>query len=698
MKIFPMLIFVAALLAANLPEADAARLEKDSKPPTVDKVVELLGKMLIKSKSEGEAEQKAYAEFKCYCDDNDKSKSSEIKQLTEDTSKLESEIEEAQSANGELSTQCAQLKTDISDNVASQSEAKGIRSKASKDFLVEKAVLSKGIGQMEQAMRMLAGGGADHDKLIAGFEQKAKMASFLKLGRDVKIALEVASALVPEEQRSTFDSFLQAPFTGSYSSQSSGVMAVFQSMKDRYESNLESAIDAEKSDAKAHAGLMKNLEEAEKEMKKAYNDKQEDLGANDSELAAKKLQLKSAKDAKDSAKDFLQTLQPMCKKKTKEFEARSMLRANEEASIAEAMAMLDSDSGFKVFAQADDGDSLMQLHAERKASPIAIWLQAHKLLRGAALQDSRLARLSDLMKGSNTFSVVVGEVDKMVDLLNKEQDSDEENLSFCKQETGSGKKKLRQTKDEIDKIEDAMSKLDDTINKAQTGLKAQDASLEAALEENVANQKQETMMRTQENILFQKNVAQLVEAEALLGKATKVLQKFYSSLTEKSGLGKDALLQHQAGPKAPSTWSGAYEGQSNDAGEKGVVGMLKFILSETEQQNAAAHKGESEAQSEYEDSMAKLTNEQKDQEKNVVQIKNAMAKAEQAMIDKKGDLKQSSKDKKATEAYLKDIKPRCDFIFENFELRTKNRKIETSALQKAKTLLKGSPAYQAAKA
>jgi len=295
MKMSMMLILVAALIAANLPQAASARLDMEGKPPTIGKVVEFLGKMLIKSKSEGEAEQKVFGEFKCYCDDNDKSKSSEIKQLTEDISKLGSEIEGAQSENGELSTQCAKLKTDIADNLESQSQAKGIRSKASKDFQAERTDLSKGIRQMDQAVRMLAavGGdqtqssGADHAKFMAGH----KSASFLKLDVDVKHALEAASALVPEEQRSTFDSFLQAPFTGSYSSQSGAVVGILKSMRDTYDSNLKSAIDAEKSDAKAHAALMKNLVEVEIEMKKAYDDKQEDLGANDSELGAKKLHL-----------------------------------------------------------------------------------------------------------------------------------------------------------------------------------------------------------------------------------------------------------------------------------------------------------------------------------------------------------------------------------------------------------------------
>merc|ERR1719162_1551412 len=85
--------------------------------------------------------------------------------------------------------------------------------------------------------------------------------------------------------------------------------------------------------------------------------------------------------------------------------------------------------------------------------------------------------------------------------------------------------------------------------------------------------------------------------------------------------------------------------------------------------------------------MDKLTKEQKDQQKNMIGLKGAMAKAELEMVDKK-----------ATESLLADIKPGCDFMFDNFDLRTTNRGKETKALVQAKTLMKKSPAYQAASA
>jgi len=247
----------------------------------------------------------------------------------------------------------------------------------------------------------------------------------------------------------------------------------------------------------------------------------------------------------------------------------------------------------------------------------------------------------------------------------------------------------------IDKLEEGLATLEETIEKPETGLIAQDASLEQAMRDNVANQKQLTSMRKEENIQYQKNVEQLTKTEVLLAKAIKVLKKFYSSLHEKSGVAEASFVQ-KGGPKAPQTWDGAYGGQSKASGD--VIGMLNYILEGTKEQVTHAHEDENEAQESFEDNMADLTKEQKEQEKNLVKVKTARAKAEQGMVDSKQDLKQARKDEKATLSLLADIKPGCDFIFDNFYRRTQNRKTETQALVQAKELLKGSPAYQAATA
>lgn len=59
-------------------------------------------------------------------------------------------------------------------------------------------------------------------------------------------------------------------------------------------------------------------------------------------------------------------------------------------------------------------------------------------------------------------------------------------------------------------------------------------------------------------------------------------------------------------------------------------------------------------------------------------------------------MKATTEDKEAIEAYLLKIKPGCDFITKNFDLREKNRKTEKEALEKAVKLIKATPAYKTA--
>merc|ERR1719191_2421403 len=84
-------------------------------------------------------------------------------------------------------------------------------------------------------------------------------------------------------------------------------------------------------------------------MKAAYEAKQEELGSNDEDLASKKIQLAEAKEQKASDEEFLAKLLVMCAEKAKQYDERKMLRANEEAAIAEAVAILNSDAAFESF-------------------------------------------------------------------------------------------------------------------------------------------------------------------------------------------------------------------------------------------------------------------------------------------------------------------------------------------------------------
>merc|ERR1719453_2469597 len=94
--------------------------------------------------------------------------------------------------------------------------------------------------------------------------------------------------------------------------------------------------------------------------------------------------------------------------------------------------------------------------------------------------------------------------------------------------------------------------------------------------------------------------------------------------------------------------------------------------------------------------MTELKTEQKKLEESLVKLGEDLATSEKTLVEKKEDLKDAEVAKAKIEDYLLKIKPGCDFITTNFELREKNRATETAALTKAVKLIKATPAFKVA--
>jgi hypothetical protein len=92
--------------------------------------------------------------------------------------------------------------------------------------------------------------------------------------------------------------------------------------------------------------------------------------------------------------------------------------------------------------------------------------------------------------------------------------------------------------------------------------------------------------------------------------------------------------------------------------------------------------------------MQTLKDQESDLLKLIAETKETLAKKEQSLKSKKKDLAATEEEKKELEKYLKTIKPGCDFIMENLDLRIKNRAAETKALKEASVVIKKSPAHK----
>jgi len=251
---------------------------------------------------------------------------------------------------------------------------------------------------------------------------------------------------------------------------------------------------------------------------------------------------------------------------------------------------------------------------------------------------------------------------------------------------------LQDKKDQIDALNGELTHLDTLINDPETGLKVQIQEAEAKLESNHGSQVSQTKARIEGNLAYQQDIANIVQAEDLLTRAIRVLKKYYASL-EKQYAQEEALLQREE-PAPPSTWESSYGGQKSKGGD--AISMLEFILQESQKEESVAHSDEEEAQKAYEDSMTALKTEQAALEDSFADLQQQLAEKEKELLEKHEELKETQADKLAIEVYLEKIKPGCDYITTNFDLRESNRGKEKAALERATELLQGTPAYKSA--
>merc|ERR1712066_1007733 len=102
-----------------------------------------------------------------------------------------------------------------------------------------------------------------------------------KLQEQVKQVLFAAQAFLPESKSNSLQSFMQAPFTGTYTSQSAEVMGILKNMRDTFKTNLAEATDRYNAETKAYLKFKKELEDAKKDMEDLKKEKEGDLGDND---------------------------------------------------------------------------------------------------------------------------------------------------------------------------------------------------------------------------------------------------------------------------------------------------------------------------------------------------------------------------------------------------------------------------------
>jgi len=677
---------------------------------SITQVVKLLQDLLEGSKTEGDTERKLYGKYKCYCDTNEASKTKEIDELKQQIGLLGSSIEELQASSGKLSEEVARLDKDMASNQASRTEAQAIRDKENEEFVATEADLVQAVDQMKQAIDMLSAIGADqtmnsaadHAQYMAGHE-----ANLAAMKTTIRKAMLAALAFASDKQAKSMNTFIQAPFTGTYSSQSGEVVGILKEMRDTFSANLKSSREAEEKAASAHTKYMSAMSKAYNEMGKSTQLKQGLLSSNDGILGDKKTQLADSQASLAEAEDFVVKLVDMWSDKKTQYEERVSLRASEQTAIAECIAILNSDKAFEAFGKVAAtstgaaGAQFIQLSAVHRHRAGAAAAQAPEVTarakavaflqkRSGTKGSSLLGRVVAMLKANNPFAIVLEEIGKMISLIEEEEVADDKQKAWCDSEREKTNGDISTKTGQLDALQAEIDETTAAIEDPETGLKVSILQSDEAKTTNYENQVSETKDRTVDNLAYQGNIGNLVEAEALLERAVSVLQAYYKRFSEEL---KDSLLQKKRDdPAPPETWDDNFKAQSE--GGNSAVSMLEFILSETQKEEQMAHTQENEAQHAFEDSMTSLKSEEQTLIESLAAMKLELAEKEKSLIEKKSDHELTTEEVAALETYLEKIKPGCDFITSSLDGRKASRVEERQALETAVTFLKQTPVYR----
>eukprot|EP00747_Dinoflagellata_sp_TGD_P155180 gnl/TRDRNA2_/TRDRNA2_177556_c0_seq4.p1 gnl/TRDRNA2_/TRDRNA2_177556_c0~~gnl/TRDRNA2_/TRDRNA2_177556_c0_seq4.p1 ORF type:complete len:788 (-),score=255.14 gnl/TRDRNA2_/TRDRNA2_177556_c0_seq4:191-2515(-) len=480
-----------------------------------------------------------------------------------------------------------------------------------------------------------------------------------------------------------------ATFKMKYKARSFKILGVMQKMLETFEANLKSATEKEKIAQEDFDQLMAAKKSQKKQTMDAQANMQAETGAREKAQKDAKAELDALEEQVQADERFIkQTTDDLAKKKS-EWKVRQELRAAEVAAISKAISILHGDDARDLFRKSYSSQGYFLLQVSESTRRGA---RAAEVLRsaGAAARDRRLKVLGSRveLQARGHLHEVVESIERMLNTLEEEQNSDSETKDMCESERRHDANKAAEASRSIDDDSDAVSSLTAEVAQIKEDIKDNEAKFA-----DVTKELQEaTKMRKEERAEWKQASVDDTNALQLVKMARGVLEDFYKDNDLKliafvQQKKMEPVVAGQAPPPPPATWEAPYGGAPRES--TGILAMLDIIKEDIQKDLVKAKQEEKDAQKEF----WQFKKEAQEHRANLkAQTKEMKARQgdRQSLIE---ESKKSRKDKKklldAVMKKMQDAIPLCDFMTINFETRKENRKIEVDALIKAKGLLQG---------
>jgi len=700
-------------------EAVAARQKKMA---AVGKVVELLDTLQAKILAEGEAEAKTYEKFACFCKDTTKERVEAIQKGEDDKAALSATIEELASQRDTHDENIQTAQDTIAELEKAQAEADAERAATKKEYDANAADLKAALDALTGALKTLKA-----SKSPASFAQLSGVSNTLRSAMGLAEALGLPGA----EAAGKAVAFLQQPVNEvqmqDYDFHSDGIVTTLEKLLEDFrktqvevdKAEVQSVAEYDSfTQTKTHEIEMEN-KAIEKE-KKAREEAIADIQENSEQLSTVKAVL-----LEDKA--YTNKLSGMCSDKARTWDQRSRVRADELATLTQAIGIVKGAVAEKTtaatirFAQQGVSVRLAQAVASSPASmeaieaaaeaadegvaPALVQVAAHgrRALRGVAaarspavgrqavvdlLRAQGQSMKSTLLLGlaskiaADPFAKVKVLIQELIERLLQEAANEANHKGWCDKAMSDAKQKRDYAAEEIATLNEEMAKLEARMDSLKEAL----GELSKEIKDLTDARKTAELERGAEK---KQNTVTVEEAEAglsALKMCIDILDKFYKTAKKET---VDLSLA-QASPEDDAPDAGfdngeAYLGAQAESG--GILGMLDVMKSDfvrtIEETKAAEAQAEKDHLAFMTESGKSLATAEEAQSQRKAQLEDAEEKFEEAesnLDEQSGILRSSLKE-------LLELKPACIDTGMSYEDRVALREEEIAALKKALCIL-----------
>jgi len=690
------ILFLAAIMLAPA----AAKIAVAS-PPTA-KVLQLLQELKARAEADGAVQQTTYDKYACWCEDKLAETAGDMKKEKNTIEEMQVLILKLNGALGSLGAETKQLGKDIAANHASSKDAAAARDNEFQKYNKDKLATEQSIGSLEATIQVMTGAGTKKGfldtthatqllsvvgqvrHLVAGPMPSSVSATDMLL---LKQFVDKPEEFYPKSRGARSMSAIEVHGVPTqYNAASTEIQGIFKGMYDSFTSDLEKA-NVEEADAQKSFEALRAVKRSEAETLKATLEATEsNLAVKNDELAKATLKRDDNMDLLNADKNFFEQTKDACATKAQEWSKQVRLRTEELFGMAGAIKTLSQ--GASNFGSAFGATAFLETAATNKhqQDDTRGSRKAYEKLKALATQfkSLELAKMAEASRESGHFDAEIGQIDKMVGVLRKEEQEDIDQKAECRAQQNDNKNDLEDIKHSLEKLQHSIQRMENTKGSLE-GEIASLASGMSATEKDIGELKD---FRHTTETQFQKALSDDAEAASAMNSAITSLSKFFkdnASLLQMHASGAPEYTRDA--DKAPGMSGANYGGRKSET--TGIVAQLSMLVEDIEKEISEAKKDDADAQSEWEKQDAALHETLDAQaetkaatEKEKADIQARIAAANSIKSGKKGDASAEEETRLA-------IKEQCDWVDSHFDSRRQKRKVEIDGLVDAKDFLAG---------